>query len=265
MRLLAAHGLRPDTDLGQHFLLDENLVDLAVREAAIGPADTVLEVGAGLGVLTVALARAAASVHAIELDQRLDAALADALTGRDNVVVHWGDALRLPLEELDPPPTALVSNLPYSIATPLVLESLWRLPSLDRWCVMAQREVVDRWLAAPGSRLYGGPSVLIQLTLRATFRRSIGREVFVPRPRVDSALVAMARIGPAPGPGVRRLVRAAFAVRRKTLANALAVGGADRAEVAAALAALGHPASVRPEALAPSAFPPLAEALGWID
>ena len=265
MRLLAAHGLRPDTDLGQHFLLDENLVDLAVREAAIGAIDVVLEVGAGVGVLTVALARAAATVHAVEVDRRLEGALADALAGCDNVIVHWGDALRLPIAELTPPPSALVSNLPYSIATPLVLESLWKLPGLDRWCVMAQREVVDRWLAPPGSRLYAAPSVLIQLTLRATFRRSIGREVFVPRPRVDSALVALRRIAPAPTPGVRRLVRSAFAVRRKTLANGLAVAGADRGEVAAALTALGHPAGVRPEALAPADFPPLAEALGWID
>lgn len=265
MRLLAAHDLRPDTDLGQHFLLDENLVDLAVREAGIGPDDVVLEVGAGLGVLTVALARAAATVHAVELDRRLAGALGDALTGHGNVVVHWGDVMRMPLAELTPPPTALVANLPYSIATPLLLESIWGLPSLERWCVMAQREVVDRWLAAPGSRLYGGPSVLLQLALETTFRRSIGREVFVPRPRVDSALVAFRRTGPGPGPGVRRLVRTAFGARRKTLVNALAVGGADRGEVGAALSALGHSPTVRPEELAPADFPPLAEALGWND
>lgn len=265
MRLLAAHDLRPDTDLGQHFLLDENLVDLAVREAGIGADDVVLEVGAGLGVLTVALARAASTVHAVELDRRLEPALADALAGWGNVVVHWGDVMRMALAGLTPPPSALVSNLPYSIATPAVLESIWGLPSLERWCVMAQREVVDRWLAAPGSRLYGGPSVLLQLALEPTFRRSIGREVFVPRPRIDSALVAFRRLGPGPGPGVRRLVRTAFGARRKTLVNALAVGGADRAGVAAALAALGHSATVRPEELAPEDFPPLAEALGWID
>lgn len=265
MRLLAAHGLRPDTDLGQHFLLDENLVDLAVREAGIGRDDVVLEVGPGIGVLTIALARAAAAVHAVELDRRLEAALADALGGCRNVVVHWGDAMRLPLAGLAPAPTALVSNLPYNIATPLLLESIWELPGLERWCVMAQREVVDRWLAAPGGRLYGGPSVLVQLALATTFRRSVGREVFVPRPRVDSALVAFRRIGPGPGPGVRRLVRTAFGARRKTLANALALGGADRSHVVSALADLGHPPSVRPEALPPTDFPPLAEALGWID
>ena len=263
MRSLAAYGIRPDTDLGQHFLLDENLVDLAIREAGVGPDDVVLEVGAGLGVLTAPLARAAAWVHAVELDRRLEPALAGALEGVGNVTLHWGDAMRLPLESLAPAPSALVANLPYSIATPLVLESLWRLPSLARWCVMVQREVVDRWLAAPGSRLYGAPSVLLQLATAPTFRRSVGREVFTPRPRVDSALVALRRTGPGPSPAVRGLVRAAFAARRKTLVNALALAGADRAAVAAALAALGHGTTVRPEALPPEAFPPLAEALAW--
>ena len=152
MRLLAAHGLRPDTELGQHFLLDENLVDLAVRQAAVGPGDVVLEVGAGLGVLTAALARAARTVHAVEMDRRLEAALADAIAGAGNVRVHWGDAMKLDLGALDPPPTALVANLPYAIATPLVAESLWRLPGVERWCVMAQREVVDRWLAPARGR-----------------------------------------------------------------------------------------------------------------
>ena len=212
MRLLAAHGLRPDTDLGQHFLLDENLADLAVREAAVGPDDVALEIGAGLGVLTAALARAARAVHAVEIDRRLEPALTEVVARSRNVIVHWGDAMRMPLEDLDPPPTAFVSNLPYAIATPAVVESLWRLPAVARWCVMAQREVVDRWLAPPGSRLYGAPSVLLQLTAEATFRRAVGREVFAPRPRVDSALVALRRVAPGPAPAVRALVRAAFAV-----------------------------------------------------
>jgi 16S rRNA (adenine1518-N6/adenine1519-N6)-dimethyltransferase len=263
MRLLAEHGLRPDTDLGQHFLLDENLVDLAVREAALVPADVVLEVGAGLGVLTVALARAASHVHAVELDRRLETALTDALTGLGNVSLNWADVMKLDWEALTPPPTALVANLPYDIATPLMLESLWRLPSLERWCVMVQREVADRWLAEPGSRQYGGPSVLLRLSLEATFRRQVGREVFVPRPRVDSALVAFRRIAPAPSPHVRRVVRAAFASRRKTLANALSQSGCEKAEAARALAAVGLPAAVRPEQVSPPDFARLAEELQW--
>jgi 16S rRNA (adenine1518-N6/adenine1519-N6)-dimethyltransferase len=263
MRLLSAHGLRPDPELGQHFLLDENLADLAVREAAVGPEDVALEIGAGPGVLTAALARAARAVHAVEVDRRLEPALAEVVARSRNVVVHWADAMRMPLEELDPPPTAMVSNLPYAIATPVLVESLWRLPLVDRWCVMAQREVVDRWLAAPGGRLYGAPSVLVQLTAEPTFRRAVGREVFAPRPRVDSALVALRRIAPGPPPAVRALVRAAFASRLKTLANSLAGAGADKAAVAAALAALGHPPAARPEQVPPGDFTALAEALSW--
>ena len=263
MRLLAEHGLRPDTDLGQHFLLDENLVDLAVREAGVGPADVVLEVGAGLGVLTVALARAARHVHAVELDRRLEPALTAALAAAPPVSLVWGDAMRIDWGALAPAPTALVANLPYSIATPLMIESLWRLPSLERWCVMVQREVADRWLAPPGGRLYGGPSVLLQLGLEPTFRRSVGREVFTPRPRVDSALVAFRRRGPAPSAAVRALVRAAFAARRKTLVNTLARAGGDKAATAAALAEAGVPAAARPEQLSPAQFARLAEALSW--
>jgi 16S rRNA (adenine1518-N6/adenine1519-N6)-dimethyltransferase len=263
MRLLAAHGLRPDTELGQHFLLDENLVDLAVRQARVGPDDVVLEVGAGLGVLTVALARAARTVHAVEVDRRLEGALAEAVAGAGDVRIHWGDVMRMDLGALDPRPTAIVANLPYAIATPLVAESLHALPSVERWCVMAQREVVERWLAPPGSRLYGAPSVLIQLTTEATFRRAVGREVFAPRPRVDSALVALRRTAPGPSPEVRRLVRAAFSARRKTLVNALGGAGADRGRVAAALAAAGLPPAVRPEGVPPPAYAALAREPLW--
>jgi 16S rRNA (adenine1518-N6/adenine1519-N6)-dimethyltransferase len=263
MRLLAAHDLRPDTDMGQHFLLDENLADLAVRQAAVGPDDVAYEIGAGLGVLTAALARAARVVHAVEVDRRLEPALAEVLARSHNVVVHWADAMRMAVEDLDPPPTVMVSNLPYAIATPVVVESLWRLPRLERWCAMAQREVVQRWLAPPGSRLYGAPSVLLQLTAEPTFRRAVGREVFAPRPRVDSALVALRRVAPGPASAVRSLVRAAFATRRKTLVNSLVAAGADRAAAAAAVAALGHPPAVRPEQVPPADFPALAEALGW--
>jgi 16S rRNA (adenine1518-N6/adenine1519-N6)-dimethyltransferase len=199
------------------------------------------------------------------MDRRLEAALRDAIAGAGDVRVHWGDAMKLDLGALDPPPTALVANLPYSIATPLVVESLWTLPTVERWCVMAQREVVDRWLAGPGSRLYGAPSVLIQLATEATFRRAVGREVFAPRPRVDSALVALCRTGPGPSPAVRRLVRAAFSARRKTLVNALAGAGADRARAAAALAGAGLPANVRPEAVPPPAYAALAAEPLWTD
>jgi 16S rRNA (adenine1518-N6/adenine1519-N6)-dimethyltransferase len=262
MRLLEAHGLRPDTDLGQHFLLDENLVDLAVRRAAVGADDVALEVGPGLGVLTVALARAARHVHALELDRRVEPVLAEVLAGAPNVTVHWGDAMRADLEALDPAPSVVVANLPYDIATPFMVESLWRLPRVTRWCVMTQAEVADRWLAAPGGRLYGAPTVLMGLSLRPTFRRAVGREVFVPRPRVDSALVAFERIGPGPSERMRALVRAAFASRRKTLANTLGAAGHDKDAVRAALVAAGHDPAARPETLAPGDYLEIARRLG---
>lgn len=264
-RLLAAHGLRPRTDLGQHFLLDENLVELSLREGDVGPRDVVLDVGAGVGVLTAALAERARHVHAIELDRRLEPALAEALAGQANVELHWGDAMRLALEELDPAPTRLVANLPYDIATPIVVESTWRLPAVERWCVMVQREVAERWLAGPGDPAYGSASVQIALCAEPTFRRSVGREVFMPRPRVDSALVAFRRVGPPPDPRLRILVRAAFVHRRKTLVNGLAAAGAVRADVQAALAAIDRPANVRPGELSPAEFVALAGRLAWPD
>lgn len=263
LRLMESHGLRPDTDLGQHFLIDENLVDLSVREAGVGPGDVVLEVGAGAGVLTVALARAARAVHAVELDRRLAPLLDEVLEGTSGVRIHWADAMKLPLEELDPAPTLLVANLPYNIATPLMVESTWRLPSLRGWCVMTQREVADRWSAPPGDALYGAPSVLLQLAAEVTFRRNVGREVFAPRPRVDSALVAMRRTGPGADPAVRACVRAAFAQRRKTLVNTLSAAGAGREAVATALAALGRPATARAQDLSPPEHLALARALAW--
>ncbi len=262
-RLLQAHGLTPDTDLGQHFLLDENLADLAVREGRVGPGDVVLEVGAGVGTLTVAIARVARLVHTVEIDARLAPVLADALSGIENATIHWGDVLGMELEAFDPPPTRMVANLPYAIATPIVLESLWRLPTIDVWAVMVQREVADRWTAPPGTAAYGGPSVLLQLATRAFFLRGVSPQVFTPRPHVESAFVGLERIGPGPDEPVRRLVHAGFAQRRKTLVNALGSAGLDRPAVAAALERRGLRASARAQELAPAVFADLAGELRW--
>ncbi len=262
-RLMERHGIRPDTDLGQHFLLDENLVDVAMRMAAVGPADVVLEVGAGLGTLTAALGRTARAVHALEVDPRMEAPLAEAVAGMGGVHVHWGDCMKVDLEALDPAPTKVVSNLPYHVATPVLVETICRLPTVTDWALMTQREVADRWLAGPGSRLYGAPSVVIQLACAATGRRAVSREVFSPRPRVDSALVGLHRVAPAPDARTRSLVRAAFAVRRKTLVNALGQAGADRAAVRSALADAGLDEAARPEQVPPADYPRLARALGW--
>ncbi len=262
-RLLSRYGLRPDTDLGQHFLLDENLVDLAVREGDVGRDDVVLEVGPGLGTLTAALARVARHVHASEIDRRLEPVLTDVLSGTDNVTVHWGDALDLDWEALSPAPTRMVANLPYSVATPVVLESLWRLPTITSWAVMVQREVGDRWMAPVGSALYGAPSVLMQLAAKVRLVRAVGPQVFTPRPRVESAIVGLRRRGEAPTPAVRSLVHAAFAQRRKTLVNALSSAGGDRTAIATGLAAVGCAPTARAQELTPETFVRLAAELSW--
>jgi 16S rRNA (adenine1518-N6/adenine1519-N6)-dimethyltransferase len=250
-------SVAPRKDLGQHFLVDENILRVIERLAGLAPDDVVLEVGPGLGVLTRFLAERVAHVHAVEVDRRLESHLA----GIARTDVHWGDALRFDVAGLEPPPHKLVANLPYNIATPVVGESL-DLTLLQLWCVMVQREVADRFFAAPSTKSYGGVSVLVQLTARRTGWHPVSREVFRPRPNVESALVAFERTGPAPTRELRRLVEAAFGHRRKTLANAVALSGlAPRDRAAEALATIGRDPAVRAEALEPSEFVALAEAL----
>ena len=253
----------PKKDLGQHFLVDENILGVIGRLARLSADDVVLEVGPGLGILTRYLAARTATVHAIEVDRGLEPHLTRALAEQDNVHLHFGDALALDLGALQPQPTKLVANLPYSIATPLVVESLHRLPAVETWCVMVQREVADRFFAAPATKAYGAVSVLVQLAARRTGFHPVGRTVFRPRPNVDSALVAFARTPTPPSyEDVKRLVTAAFAHRRKTLANSLALAGvATREDAAAALVTLARSPAARAEELAPPEFVALAHAL----
>jgi 16S rRNA (adenine1518-N6/adenine1519-N6)-dimethyltransferase len=253
----------PRKALGQHFLADRNLLQVIDRLANLGADDVVLEVGPGLGVLTRFLAERVAVVHAVEVDRSLEEPLGQALHGLDNVRLLWGDALRLDLAALDPAPGKLVANLPYNVATPVVAESIVRLPALQHWCVMVQREVADRFYARPSTKAYGAVSVLVQLTTRRTGMHPVSRHVFKPPPRVESALVAFERtVAPPRLTDVRVLVSGAFAHRRKTLANSVAFAGvASRERAVAALAAVGRDASVRAEALAPEEFVRLEEAL----
>jgi 16S rRNA (adenine1518-N6/adenine1519-N6)-dimethyltransferase len=254
----------PNRELGQHFLVDENILGVIGRLAELDRGDVVLEVGPGLGILTRYLADRVTRVHAVELDRTLEPHLAAALEGRANVHVLFGDALRLDLAALDPPPTKLVANLPYNVATPIVVESLDGLPSIEHWCVMVQREVADRFVAVPGTKAYGAVSILIRLvTERVGFHR-VARTVFRPPPNVDSALVALRRRGPLPAsyPALKRLVEAAFAHRRKTLPNSIELAGhTGRERAAKALEQLGFPAATRAERLAPGDFAALAELL----
>jgi 16S rRNA (adenine1518-N6/adenine1519-N6)-dimethyltransferase len=256
---------RPEAkkELGQHFLVDENLLGVIGRLAELDQDDVVLEVGPGLGVLTGYLADRTRQVHAVELDRSLEPRLREALAGRENVELTLGDALRLDLAALEPRPTKLVSNLPYNIATPLVLESLDGLPSVELWTVMVQREVADRLFAVPSTKAYGAVSVLVQLVAERTGFHPVSRSVFRPRPNVDSALVSFRRTGlPDDFRRVKRVVTGSFAHRRKRLANSLELSGvADRSRAEAAIAQIGRAPNVRAEELEPPEFLALAEAL----
>ncbi len=252
-------SVSPRKDLGQHFLVDENILRVIERLAGLGPEDVVLEIGPGLGVLTRFLADRVSLVHAVEVDTSLE----PHLPRRENVRYLFGDALRLDLAALEPPPRKLVANLPYNVATPIVVESLDGLPSLDSWCVMVQREVADRFFAGPGTKAYGAVSVLVRLAAEQTGLHPVSRHVFRPKPNVESALVAFRRVPlPADYPHVKRVVEAAFAHRRKTLPNSLELAGlAAREEGVAALEAIGRAPGTRAEELEPAEFVALAEAL----
>jgi 16S rRNA (adenine1518-N6/adenine1519-N6)-dimethyltransferase len=266
-RRTPTHSGRPAArrELGQHFLVDENLLGVIGRLARLGPEDVVLEVGSGLGVLTAYLADRVARVHAVELDRSLEPPLREAFAGRGNVELHIGDALQLELAALDPPPDKLVSNLPYNIATPLVVESLDGLPSVELWCVMVQREVADRFFAEPRTKAYGAVSVLVQLAAERSGFHPVSRSVFRPQPNVDSALVAFRRRRSPPPiawPELKRVVEAAFAHRRKRLPNSIELAGlADRGQAEEALERLGRGAATRAEELEPEEFVRLAATL----
>jgi 16S rRNA (adenine1518-N6/adenine1519-N6)-dimethyltransferase len=248
---------RPRKEYGQHFLRDPNILEVIGRLAELAAEDVVLEIGPGQGVLTRYLAERVHRVHAVEIDRALEVGLADL---PDNVDVVFGDALQV---ELPRDATKLVANLPYNVATPLVVESLDGLPNLRHWCVMVQREVADRFLAAPGTKEYGAVSVLVQLAAERTGFHAVSRTVFRPPPNVDSALVAFRRTPlPAEFEHVKAVVTAAFAHRRKTLPNSLALADvAARDEAVDALATIGRPPETRAEALAPQEFVALAVAL----
>jgi 16S rRNA (adenine1518-N6/adenine1519-N6)-dimethyltransferase len=244
-------------EYGQHFLVDRNILDVIGRLAELGADDVVLEIGPGQGVLTRYIAGRVGRVHAIEIDRALEPALSDLPA---NVDLVFGDALQL---ELPQDATKLVANLPYNVATPLIVESLDGLPNVALWCVMVQREVADRLFAEPRTKAYGAVSVLVRLAAERTGFHAVSRTVFRPPPNVDSALVAFRRKQLPPGfSRVKEVVTAGFAHRRKTLPNSLGLAGlAAREEAAEALAAIGHPPDTRAEALAPEEFVALTEAL----
>jgi 16S rRNA (adenine1518-N6/adenine1519-N6)-dimethyltransferase len=248
-------------ELGQNFLVDRNILDVIERLAWLSDGDVVLEIGGGLGVLSERLAARVGFVHVVEVDGRLEAGLRDVLGPFSNAVVHMGDALTLDLRALTPPPGKVVANLPYGIAAPAILRTIDELPTVEQWVVMVQREVGERFAAAPGSPAYGVPSVLAQLTCEVKVLRPIPRTVFRPVPNVDSVLLGLTRRAPAADDPVTALVHAAFAHRRKTLAGSIALTGGARDRARAALEVLGHPADERAERLSPEEFRELARLL----
>lgn len=264
--LARRHGFRPSKALGQNFVVDPNTIRRIVRLAGLSSGDRVLEVGAGVGTLTVALAHKAAWVTAVEIDRRLRPALEEVVGGLPNVAVVAGDAMALDFGSLlGGERTRLVSNLPYGIATPLLARLLGERPEIEDFLVMVQREVGERLAAAAGSKGYGAISVLVAYHSTASVLGAVPRTVFWPQPAVDSVLVRLVRHPPPVSvtpSSLMRVVHAAFGQRRKTVRNALSSGLALAPDVVeAALAAAGLNPSARAETLGLQEFARLAEVL----
>jgi 16S rRNA (adenine1518-N6/adenine1519-N6)-dimethyltransferase len=261
-------GVRPSKRLGQNFVIEHGTVRRIAALAALRPGDVVLEVGPGLGSLTLALLDAGASrVVAVEIDPVLAKELPVTLAARapglaDRVTVLNADALTVTAEDLgDPPPTVLVANLPYNVAVPVVLDVLAVLPSLQRGLVMVQAEVADRLCAGPGSRVYGTPSVKLAWYATARPAGTVPRTVFWPVPNVDSKLVEFVRHDPPAGvsrDAVFAVIEAAFGQRRKTLRAALAGWAGSAAEAERLLRAAGIDPRARGESLTVAEFANLA-------
>jgi len=261
------HALRR---YGQNHLVDKNILHAIVDQAGVGPDDVVLEVGAAGGLLTRPVLERAGVVHVFEIDRRWLPRLHELAAADPRLLVHEGDALKADLRELDPLPSAMVANLAYNIAIPLLMTTIAGLPSLRRWAVMVQRELGERLFARPSTKAYSAVSVQTQLACRLEKVRPVPASAFRPRPRVESSFVTFTRADEAPPAeeyaSVVHLVRLAFGQRRKTLSNSLggvAHAGATlgREDVRAALRDLGLGESARPEELTPPQWLQFAAAL----
>ena len=222
--LLDDAGLRPRRSLGQHFLADPNVTRRIVRLAGVGAEDRVVEIGAGTGTLTAALAATGARVVAYEVDGRLVEILREGLGDHPNVEIREGDVAKIDLSvDLGAGPWTMVSNLPYNVGTGIVLDALRGAPEIVRFVVMVQHEVADRLLATAGTRTYGVPSVIVGLHARGRMAFRVSASVFVPPPKVDSAVVELDRVpAPADAEAAIELAAAAFGQRRKMLRRSLA-------------------------------------------
>lgn len=248
--LLARHGLRPTKTRGQNFVVDPNTVRRIVRDAGVAPGDLVVEVGPGLGSLTLALLEAGAEVVAVELDRGLATALQEVVG--DQVQVHVADALDITWADLvGDRPATMVANLPYNVATPILLTAL-REGTLDGYHLMVQKEVGQRWVAGVGDPAFGAVSIKVALLAEARIAGPVARQAFHPVPKVDSVTVdlrPLPDVDPSTMEPVMALVDAGFAQRRKLLRNAMATDGRRPVDVDAMLEAAGLPLTVRAEQL----------------
>jgi 16S rRNA (adenine1518-N6/adenine1519-N6)-dimethyltransferase len=269
-RLAHELDLRPSKQRGQNFVIDANTVRRIAREAGVGPDDVVVEVGPGLGSLTLALLEAGCRVVAVEVEERLALRLPETVAEHApdavaRLTVVCADALRV-TELPGPPPTALVANLPYNVSVPVLIHLLTLLPSLERGMVLVQAEVAERLAAGPGSKVYGVPSVKAAWFADVRRAGAVGRQVFWPAPNVDSGLVAWVRRDPPATTASRKqvfaVVDAAFAQRRKVLRGALRVLAGSTEAAAAALEEAGVDPLARGESLTVTDFARVAEALG---
>ena len=262
--LAARHGVRPSKSLGQNFLTDPNLARAIASDAGVGPGDHVVEVGAGFGSLTVALAATGAKVTAVEFDRALIPALEEVTAGIGNISLLQGDAMKMDWAELTTGAEwTLCANLPYNIATPLVLDILAGVPAIKRFVVMVQREAGERLVAQAGEERYGAVSVRVAYAATARLIRAVPATVFWPRPTVESVVVRLDRLAE-PSVAVDRtrlwrVIDVAFAERRKTMRNALRRLGLDLETADRVLAESDVGSSQRPEELALAAFARIAE------
>ncbi len=270
IEVLKRHGLATKKSLGQHFLIDDNVVGRIVELAGLTGAETVLEVGPGLGTLTVALCANAGAVVAVERDQQLLPVLAETTADCPRLAVVRADAVTVTPEALSEsfgPPTMLVANLPYGVAATVVLRFFQELPDLTSATVMVQSEVADRMAASPGNKQYGSYTVKLRLLAAPAGRFTVPRSCFLPPPRVDSAVLRLERRPLATDPvllaSAARLADAAFAQRRKTVRNSLrSTLDCDPSVLDAALSSAGIDGSLRAEMLEPERFLALASAFG---
>ena len=284
---LDAYGLATKHRLGQNFMVNDAIIGEILGLAELADDDVVMEVGPGIGTLTVAMLPLAGAVVAVEADRDLPPVLAETCArDSERFALIEGDALRVSPEQLvqavaeldiaglDPQPTKLVSNLPYQVAATVVLKTFEQMPHVERVVVMVQAEVADRMAATSGTKSYGAYTAKLALYARPTGRFEVGPGNFMPPPHVDSAVIRLDRAPichPATGEPLTaeqcawcaQVIDAAFAQRRKTIRNSMGANGFDKAELDAAFERVGIDGKARAEALAPADFVRLADALGW--